>query len=96
MKNAWLVQMVTDWTGIEGTIRRFSFRYRAVDYPVLMKTNDQPEKEGTTIICRGKVTDGDGPEGHFIECDLWVENMEGVKTTEGKAVVILPCRKEPC
>jgi len=34
------------------------------------------------------------PDGqHLIECDVWVENGKGQKTTQGSATVRLPARE---
>jgi hypothetical protein len=29
---------------------------------------------------------------HFVDCEIWLENGEGEKTTPGSATVILPSR----
>lgn len=38
LKRQWLIQLMTDWMGKEGTLKKFSCRYRAMDYPRAMKT----------------------------------------------------------
>lgn len=92
LKRQWLVQLMTDWVGEEGTLRKFSCQYRAMDYPRQMKTMTEPE-EGETWQCKGKITkkyvEGDD---HYADCDIWIENEKGEKTTPGRATVILPSR----
>ncbi len=92
LKRQWLVQLMTDWVGEQGTLRKFSCQYRAMDYPRQMKTMTEAE-EGESWWCKGKVTkkyvEGDD---HYVDCDIWIENEKGEKTTPGRATVILPSR----
>jgi hypothetical protein len=92
LKRAWLGQLMTDWIGGEGRLKKMSCQYRGMDYPRKMKTIDEP-LDGETWWCRGKVTgkhvDGDD---HMVECEIWVENGKGERTTPGSALVALPTR----
>jgi hypothetical protein len=83
---------MTDWIGEEGTLRKFSCQYRAMDYPRLMKTMTEPQ-EGETLYCKGKVTKKyvEGDE-HCVDCIIGVENEKGEVTTPGRATVVLPSR----
>ena len=92
LKRQWLVQLMTDWIGEEGTLKNFSCRYRVMDYPRSMKTLIEPD-EGETWLCKGKVTKkySEGDE-HDVDCDIWLENGKGEVTTPGKATVILPSK----
>ena len=92
LKRAWLVQLITDWMGEQGTLKKLSCQFRAVDYPRLMKSINEPQ-EGETWWCKGKVTRKyvEGGE-HCVDCDIWVENGKGEKTTPGDAAVVLPSR----
>ena len=92
LKRQWLVQLITDWIGEEGTVKNFSCRYRVMDYPRSMKTLIEPD-EGETWLCKGKVTKkySEGDE-HYVDCDIWLENGKGEVTTPGKATVILPSK----
>lgn len=82
LKNSYLGQLVTDWIGPEGTLRKLSVQYRAMDYP-----ND-------TLTCKGKVTRKEVRDGeHLMECDIWLENGQGGKTTMGSATVALPSKQ---
>ncbi|MCJ7743241.1 MAG: hypothetical protein MUO99_01600 [Dehalococcoidales bacterium] len=93
LKRQWLVQLMTDWAGEEGFLRKFSCQYRSMDWPRPMATMFNPE-EGETWNCKGKVikkyVEGDEP---LVDCDIWVENGKGEMTTPGKATVMLPKRK---
>ena len=78
LKNAFLGQLMTDWIGEQGRLARLSVQYRGMDVP------------GTPIFARGVVT-RKGEDGE-VECDIWLENAEGKRTTPGSAVVVLPSR----
>jgi len=92
LKRQWLIQLLTDWVGEQGILRKFSCQYGAMDYPRHMKTITKPD-EGETWICKGQVTkkyvEGDQ---HFIDCKIWLENGKGETTTHGRATVILPAK----
>ncbi len=92
LKRQWLAQLMTDWIGAQGTLKKLSCHYRMMDYPRLMKTMTEPQ-EGETWWCKGKVTKKyvEGVE-HCVDCDIWVENGKGDVTTPGKATVVLPSR----
>ena len=81
LKSAWLGQLLGDWIGENGTLRKYGCSYRGMDVPV------------DTITCKGVVTkkymDGDD---HYVECDIWLENAKGKKTTPGTGLVVLPSR----
>ncbi len=92
LKRVWLIQLVTDWIGEQGFLKKFSCRFRAMDYPRLMKTTSEPQ-EGETWWCKGKVTKKYVEDGeHYIDCNIWVENGKGEVTTPGSATVLLPSR----
>ena len=81
LKNAWLGQVVTDWIGQEGVLKKLSCQYRGMDEP------------GVPMYIKGKVV-GKSSEGgeNLVECEIWGENNEGKVTTPGKATVALPSR----
>ena len=93
LKRAWLIQMLTDWMGEKGRLRKFSCQFRGMDYPRSMKSVFEPE-DGEVWWCMGRITKKyvEGDE-HCLDCDIWVENGEGEKTTQGNATVILSCRE---
>jgi hypothetical protein len=90
LKRAWLVQLMTNWIGEEGTLRKLSCQFRRTDAPRGMMMIGMP-KEGETWWCKGKVTKRytEGEE-HRVDCDIWVENGKGERTTPGTAVAVLP------
>ena len=81
LKNAFLGQMLHDWIGEKGQIKKYSCQYRGMDVP------------GQDITCRGVITNKAQEGGqNLVELDIWTENPNGDKTTPGKATVILPSR----
>jgi acyl dehydratase len=76
-----LGQLITDWMGEQGSLRKLTCSYKSVNFP------------GEALMCRGKVNKKYTEDGeHYIECNLWVENAKGKKTISGKALVTLPAR----
>lgn len=92
LKRGWLIQMMTDWAGENGFLKKFSCSYRAMDWPRNMKTTAEP-LDGETWTCKGKITKKyvEGNE-HLVDCDIWLENGKGEQTTTGKATAILPAK----
>lgn len=81
LKNAWLGQFITDWMGDEGYLKKLVVQYRGMDVP------------GDTLVCKGRVTKKYVREGNnLVECETWLENSKGDKTTLGSATVSLPAR----
>lgn len=81
LKNAFLGQLVTDWVGEHGTVKKLTVQYRGMDEP------------GTPVYCKGVVTKTSLEVGEgLVECDIWLEDHQGNKTTPGSAVVALPTR----
>lgn len=79
LKSSFLAQMVTDWIGEQGTVKKISVLHRGMDFP------------GETMTCKGRVTKKYIQDGeHIVECQIWTENPRGEKTTPGNAIVILP------
>ena len=76
-KYASLGELVSNWVGHAGRIRRLSCQYRGMDIP------------GKEFVCRGvvkKKIEQDGSK--IVELDVWAENAEGKKTTPGSATVV--------
>ena len=81
LKNAFLGQLMTDFAGDQGWLRKLSVQYRGMDQP------------GSKVVCRGRVTKKYSEGGnHLVDCEIWLENAKGEKTTPGSATVILPSR----
>ena len=82
LKNAYLGQYMTDWMGPLGTLSMLSCQYRGMDSP------------GQPITARGSVTRKYQEDGrNLVDCEIWLENTEGQKTTPGAATVELPSRQ---
>lgn len=93
LKRAWLGHLMTDWVGDEGFIKKLSCQYRGMDYPRKMQTMVSPV-EGDTWWCKGTVTNKYVEDDqHLVDCEIWVENAQGEKTTPGSATVVLPSKK---
>jgi acyl dehydratase len=81
LKSAFLGQLLTDWAGPLGDLKRLSCQYRGMDFP------------GQPVTARGTVTrkyrEGDQ---YLVDCNIWLENAAGETTTPGSATVRLPSR----
>ena len=81
LKSAFLGQLMTDWAGPLGNLKRLTCQYRGMDHP------------GQPITAKGTVTrkyrDG---ERALVDCDIRLENPQGEVTTPGSATVELPSR----
>jgi acyl dehydratase len=83
LKNAFLGQLMTDWIGERGTLRKLTCQYRSMDVP------------GDTLTCKGTVSRKYQADGrNLVDCDIWLENGKGEKTTPGTATVQLPSRSD--
>lgn len=81
LKNAFLGQLMTDFAGEHGWLRKLSVQYRGMDQP------------GAPVRCKGRVVKKYVEGGHhLVDCEIWLENAKGEKTTPGSATVILPSR----
>ena len=81
LKNAFLGQYMTDWMGPLGNLGMLSCQYRGMDSP------------GQPITAKGSVTRKYQEEGrNLVDCEIWLENTAGQKTTPGAATVELPIR----
>ena len=80
-----MVQLVKDWVGTEGWVWKVSFQFRELDVV------------GDTIIGKGKVIKKSVKDDvGLIECEIWLENQKGVKSTTGTAMAVLPLKgKKP-
>lgn len=77
-KYAALGEVVSNWLGHAGRIRRLSCQYRGMDFP------DAP------MTCGGVVKRKWQENGeNWVELALWTKNQEGKDTTPGSALVTL-------
>ena len=81
LKFGLLGQMLIDWIGEEGVLKKLGASYRGTDFP------------GEDLVCKGTVTNKYIKDGeHIVELEIWAENAKGDKTTPGNAIVALPSR----
>tara|TARA_B100001750_G_C15465570_1_gene576839 strand:- start:833 stop:1261 length:429 start_codon:yes stop_codon:yes gene_type:complete len=79
LKNAFLAQVVTDWMGSAGRLKKLSVQYRGMDIP------------GDLLKIKGEIAEKWHADGeNLVRCTLSLENGDGDKTTTGEAVVSLP------
>ncbi|MCH8827532.1 MAG: hypothetical protein IIB16_11295 [Chloroflexi bacterium] len=72
---------MTDWIGEGGTLKKLVTQYRGMDVP------------GSPIFGKGVVKRKYTENGeNLVECEIWLENHEGKKTTPGSAIAVLPSR----
>lgn len=78
---SFLAQMITDWIGEWGTLKKIS------------TSNRQFILVDEDIICKGLAAKKyeEGGE-HYVECEIWAENNKGEKCVLGTALVTLPYR----
>ena len=94
LKFAWMIQMMVDWLGEQERLKKISCRFYGVDYPRKMKTLNEPQ-EGETWWCKGRVVKKYIRDNErFVECEIWIENRKGEKTTRGAALATLPARNK--
>lgn len=76
-----LFQLMKDWVGIEGWVWKIKFQFRDLDLV------------GDTISAKGNVTNKYTKDNFgFLECNIWLENQRGIKSTTGEAIGVLPLR----
>ena len=81
LHGAFLVQLMTDWIGKQGILKKISYQNRARAFA------------GDTITCRAKVTKKYVKDGeHYIDCEIWDERQTGEICTPGTATAILPAK----
>jgi len=83
LKLAFMGQLITDWIGTDGGLKKLTCQYRGMDVP---------DKD---ITVKGKVTKKYLKNGeHWVELDVWTEDPTGAKTTLGTAAIGLPSKSE--
>lgn len=84
LHGAYLTQMLMDWIGPSGLLRKLSWSNRRFAIP------------GDTLTCKGRVTRKDVADGqNCLECEIWEENQQGEVCVTGSALVALPSRAAP-
>lgn len=81
LKSAWLVQMITQWAGLNSQIMEFEVEYRAIDFP------------GEQLTCQGEVIKKSLSDVYgVIELKIGLFKENGEVSTPGKAKLALPSR----
>ncbi len=74
---AFLAQMLTDWVGFEGALKRLKLNYRTMAFV------------GDTVTCKGKVSEKRTEAGeNLVLCELWIENQKGERIVADAAATI--------
>jgi len=77
----YLSQLLTDWIGPNGALRKFTSEVRAQTFV------------GDTLTMKGKVTKKYTKDSeHYLECKVWGEKQDGTVVIQGSATVTLPSR----
>ncbi len=85
MAGDYYVQLLTDWAGEKGGLRKLSIQFRNFMIP------------GDTLVCGGRITGKNIGEGKgWVELELWLKNQNGVNCVPGKGLVELPIRGAAC
>ncbi len=76
-----LSQLVTTWMGDEGSLKKLGESLRGMHVP------------GEDLICKGKISNKYVKDAeHYVELEVWAENIKGEKTAPGSALVVLPSK----
>ncbi len=81
LAGSFLGQMITDWIGEEGCLKKLSLSYKGKNLP------------GQKLTCCGTVFKKAVEEDcKLVSLRIWIENPDGEKTLTGTAVISLPSR----
>ena len=76
-----LCQLLTDWIGPDGVLRKYSNRVTTQVYV------------GDTLTLKGRITGKYTREDeNYVECELWGEKQDGTQAVVGSGTVILPSK----
>jgi acyl dehydratase len=76
---SFLGQLLTDWIGDLGTIKKLRVNYLSMVFP------------GQDLVCKGVVARKYVENNEeLVSCDIWIEKVSGEKTVSGEAIVSLP------
>ena len=75
--SAWLIQMLTDWLGSAGVLKKYSVSYKAMTFP------------GEKLLLKGTIAKKSDALDGIVTLSIWAENPRGEKTVAGTAVVQL-------
>ena len=76
-----LGQLITDWIGEQGGLKKLLCNYRGMMFP------------NEALMCRGRVAKKYILDGEcYVECEMWVENPKGEKAVLSTAIVTVPTK----
>ena len=76
---SFLGQMMTDWIGDWGTVKKIRTSNRAIVFP------------NQDLFCKGTVTRKYSENNeNLVQCEIWLETEKGEKSVLGEALVSLP------
>ena len=79
---AFLAKMMTNWIGEQQRLRKLGYRVSVMGF------------RGDTLTCKGKVVKKYQEAGeNLVDCDIWVENQDGLKVAPASATVSLPSKE---
>jgi acyl dehydratase len=73
LSTAFICQMLSDWYGQKGTLKKLNVTYKGLNFP------------GDTLVCH--VTNREKSDDGIVALDVRVENQRGEKTVVGSALV---------
>ncbi len=77
-----LSTMMTKWAGGPGRLKKLGYAVKVMGFP------------GDTLTVKGTVVRKYQEAGeNLVDCDIWVENQDGLKVAPGSATVALPSRE---
>jgi len=77
MLGAFLAEMIINWIGDNGTLKKMDFRFRKMLFP------------GDRITCKGSVTEKRTEnEQKLVTCELWIEDQNGEKVLAPASALI--------
>ncbi|RJO62891.1 MAG: dehydratase [Dehalococcoidia bacterium] len=77
LSTAFICQMLSDWYGKTGSLKKLNVSYKGLNLP------------GDMLTCHGVVKGKSSDGENLVTLDVWVENQRGEKTAAGTATVSL-------
>jgi acyl dehydratase len=79
---AFLATMMTKWTGDPGRLKKLGYTLKVMGFP------------GYTLVGRGTAIKNYREAGeNLLDCDIWVENQNGVTVAPAWATISLPSKE---
>ncbi len=82
LQAGYLIQMITEWLGESGTLRKLSYRHHMPAFP------------GDVLTCTGVVKDKRAEDGKgCLEVELLIKNQHDERVSSGTATVHVPMKR---